>query len=88
MMQSKFEFQLRLQEFIELVRTENNVRAITYARKYLAPWGSTHMKELQRVFVTLAYRSTTECSTYKVTSLLRINFLLCTQVFGLSLIHI
>lgn len=78
MMQSKFEFQLRLQEFIELVRTENNVRAITYARKYLAPWGSTHMKELQRVFVTLAYRSTTECSTYKVTSLLRINFLLCT----------
>ncbi|XP_024024729.1 protein MAEA homolog [Morus notabilis] len=63
---SKFEFQLRLQEFIELVRAENNLRAITYARKYLAPWGSTHMKELQRVFVTLAYKSTTECSTYKV----------------------
>ncbi|KAF4382274.1 protein MAEA homolog isoform X2 [Cannabis sativa] len=63
---SKFEFQLRLQEFIELVRAENNLRAITYARKYLAPWGSSHMKELQRVFVTLAYKSTTECSTYKV----------------------
>ncbi|KAH7537330.1 hypothetical protein FEM48_Zijuj03G0081100 [Ziziphus jujuba var. spinosa] len=64
--QSKFEFQLRLQEFVELVRAENNLRAITYARKYLAPWGSTHMKELQRVFVTLAYKSTTECATYKV----------------------
>ncbi|RXH94351.1 hypothetical protein DVH24_024035 [Malus domestica] len=49
---SKFEFQLRLQEFIELVRAENNFIAITYARKYLAPWGTTHMKELQRVFVT------------------------------------
>lgn len=64
--QSKLEFQLRLQEFIELVRAENNLRAITYAQKYLAPWGNTYMKELQRVFVTVAYKSTTECGTYKV----------------------
>ncbi|KAL7148020.1 hypothetical protein ABFS83_06G150400 [Erythranthe nasuta] len=63
---SKFEFQLRLQEFIELVRTENSMQAISYARKYLAPWGATHMKELQRVMATLAFRSNTECSTYKV----------------------
>ncbi|CAI9091509.1 OLC1v1026563C3 [Oldenlandia corymbosa var. corymbosa] len=63
---SKFEFQLRLQDFIELVRAENNMRAITYARKYLAPWGATHMKELQRVMATLAFRSNTECATYKV----------------------
>ncbi|KAK9143013.1 hypothetical protein Syun_012413 [Stephania yunnanensis] len=47
---SKFEFQLRLQEFIELVRADNNLRAITYARKHLAPWGASHMRELQRVF--------------------------------------
>ncbi|XP_062092776.1 protein MAEA homolog isoform X2 [Humulus lupulus] len=73
---SKFEFQLRLQEFIELVRAENNLRAITYARKYLAPWGSSHMKELQRVFVTLAYKSTTECATYKVTSLFGLKYVL------------
>lgn len=63
---SKFEFQLRLQEFIELVRSENMMRAITYARKYLSPWGSTHMKELQRVLATLAFKSNTECTTYKV----------------------
>ncbi|XP_055800745.1 protein MAEA homolog [Solanum dulcamara] len=63
---SKFEFQLRLQEFIELVRAESMMRAITYARKYLAPWGSTHMKELQRVLATLAFKSNTECTTYKV----------------------
>ncbi|KAL0317216.1 UNVERIFIED_CONTAM: protein MAEA [Sesamum angustifolium] len=63
---SKFEFQLRLQEFIELVRAENNMQAISYARKYLAPWGATHMKELQRVMATLAFRSNTECATYKV----------------------
>ncbi|KAL9268988.1 MAEA-like protein [Drosera capensis] len=63
---SKFEFQLRLQEFIELVRDEQNLRAITYARKYLAPWGITHLKELQRVVATLAFKSNTECATYKV----------------------
>ncbi|BAT93571.1 hypothetical protein VIGAN_08008300 [Vigna angularis var. angularis] len=63
---SKLEFQLRLQEFIELVRAENNLRAITYARKYLAPWGATHMKELQRVLATLAFKKDTECATYKV----------------------
>ncbi|XP_073031664.1 protein MAEA homolog [Primulina eburnea] len=63
---SKFEFQLRLQEFIEFVRAEHNMPAISYARKYLAPWGATHMKELQRVMATLAFRSNTECTTYKV----------------------
>ncbi|KAE9618543.1 putative CRA domain, protein Fyv10/Macrophage erythroblast attacher [Lupinus albus] len=63
---SKLEFQLRLQEFIELVRADNNLRAITYARKYLAPWGATHMKELQRVVATLAFKRDTECTTYKV----------------------
>ncbi|KAJ4978678.1 hypothetical protein NE237_009458 [Protea cynaroides] len=63
---SKFEFQLRLQEFIELVRADNNLQAIAYAQKYLASWGTTHMKELQRVMATLAFKSNTECTTYKV----------------------
>ncbi|KAF3788245.1 Macrophage erythroblast attacher [Nymphaea thermarum] len=63
---SKFEFQLRLQEFIELVRAEKNMRAVMYSRKYLSPWGATHMKELQRVMATLAFKSSTECATYKV----------------------
>ena len=57
---------MRLQEFIELVRAENNMRAITYARKYLAAWGATHMKELQRVLATLAFKRDTDCATYKV----------------------
>ncbi|KAI3758032.1 hypothetical protein L6452_05579 [Arctium lappa] len=63
---SKFEFQLRLQEFIELVRSDNNVRAVMYARKYLAPWAATYMKELQKVFATLAFTSNTGCEIYKV----------------------
>ncbi|KAK9070499.1 hypothetical protein SSX86_010901 [Deinandra increscens subsp. villosa] len=63
---SKFEFQLRLQEFIELVRSENNVRAVMYARKYLAPWAATYTKEFQKVFATLAFTSNTGCEIYKV----------------------
>ncbi|KAJ8765932.1 hypothetical protein K2173_020448 [Erythroxylum novogranatense] len=63
---SKLEFQLRLQDFVELVRAQSYLRAITYCRKYLAPWGATHMKELQHVFATVALRSTTDCTTYKV----------------------
>ncbi|KAI3751412.1 hypothetical protein L2E82_22498 [Cichorium intybus] len=63
---SKFEFQLRLQEFVELVRSENNVGAVMYARKHLAPWAATYMKELQKVFATLAFTSNTGCETYKV----------------------
>ncbi|XP_011018776.1 PREDICTED: macrophage erythroblast attacher [Populus euphratica] len=63
---SKFEFQLRLQEYVELVRAEDHLRAITYARKYLAPWATTHMKEMQRVFAIVAFKSNPDCAVYKV----------------------
>jgi macrophage erythroblast attacher len=65
-MQSKLEFLLRLQEFIEMVKANDYLRAIAYARKCLAPWGGTYTKELQRVTATLAFKSGTNCSTYKV----------------------
>nr|CAB3464033.1 unnamed protein product [Digitaria exilis] len=63
---SKLEFFLRLQEFVEFVKAKNCIQAIAYARKYLAPWGSIHMKELQRVTATLVFRSNTSCTPYKV----------------------
>lgn len=63
---SKLEFQLRLQEFIELVRVDHSMDATAYSRKHLAPWGSTNMKELQHAMATLAFRSNTDCATYKV----------------------
>ncbi|BBN11316.1 macrophage erythroblast attacher [Marchantia polymorpha subsp. ruderalis] len=63
---SKFEFKLRLQEFIELVRSEKMMEAIMYARKHLAPWGSTNMKELQQAMATLAFKSNTDCASYKI----------------------
>lgn len=63
---SKFEFKLRRQEFIELVRGEHMMEAIAYARKHLSLWGFTNMKELQQAMATLAFKSTTECAEYKV----------------------
>ena len=40
--------------------------AIMYARKHLAAWGSTNMKELQQAMATLAFKSNTDCAGYKV----------------------
>lgn len=85
-MQSKFEFQLRLQEFIELVRADNHLQAITYARKYLAPWGATHMKELQRVMATLAFKSSTECPKYKVSLILYLSSFVFDYMVGNPLV--
>ncbi|KAJ7537745.1 hypothetical protein O6H91_11G020300 [Diphasiastrum complanatum] len=63
---SIFEFKLRLQEFIEMVRSEKMMDAIMYARKHLAPWGRTNMKELQQAMATLAFKSSTDCTSYKM----------------------
>lgn len=76
-LQSKLEFLLRLQEFVELVKAKNFLQAISYARKYLAPWGSTHMKELQRVTATLVFRSSTNCAQYKVSSIVYVLLFCC-----------
>ncbi|XP_057866659.2 protein MAEA homolog [Cryptomeria japonica] len=63
---SKFEFQLRKQEFIELVRVDQSMDAIAYARKHLAQWGKTYLKDLQQAMATLAFKSNTDCATYKI----------------------
>ncbi|GJR28143.1 macrophage erythroblast attacher-like protein [Tanacetum coccineum] len=51
--ESKFEFQLRLQEFIELGRGADKLPAVKYARKHLAPWTATYMKEFQKIMGAL-----------------------------------
>lgn len=66
------------------MRSENYMRAILYARKHLAPWGATHLKELQRVVATLAFRSNTECAKYKVSLILPLNRLLVQVSCGVS----
>lgn len=44
------------------------VAAINYARKHLAPWGQSHMKELQQAMATLAFKKDTDCPNYRVSA--------------------
>lgn len=64
-LKSKLEFELRRAEFLELVRQEKTIEAIAYSRKYLAPWASSHMKELQQAMATLIFKDNSSDSPYK-----------------------
>ncbi|EFN55158.1 hypothetical protein CHLNCDRAFT_57944 [Chlorella variabilis] len=62
---SKLEFKLRVQEFVELVRAGQQLEAIAYARRHLAPWAPQHMPELQRAAALLAFQAGTQCAPYR-----------------------
>ncbi|KAI8925525.1 CTLH/CRA C-terminal to lish motif domain-containing protein [Entophlyctis helioformis] len=64
-MKSTLEFNLRLQEYVELVRVRNLTQAIAYARKHLTPWSETHMREIQQAMGLLAFSPATACDGYK-----------------------
>ena len=62
------EFNLRLQEYIELVRARKLADAILYARKHLTPWSETHLKEIQRAMGLMAFTPDSTCENYRVGS--------------------
>ncbi|KAL1677988.1 CTLH/CRA C-terminal to lish motif domain-containing protein [Schizophyllum commune] len=62
---SQLEFELRLQEFIELCRQRNTAQAIAYSRKHLIAWQDTHMPQIQHALALLAYAPATQCGPYK-----------------------
>ncbi|KAM9967814.1 hypothetical protein ACTFIW_001901 [Dictyostelium discoideum] len=62
---STLEFNLRIQEFIELVRLGKMMQAIAYAKVHISPNSSTNMKEIQRVAATLVFKKDTTCDRYK-----------------------
>ncbi|CAO3612457.1 unnamed protein product [Mucor hiemalis] len=64
-MKSTLEFNLRLQEHIELARGNRGLEAIAYAQKYLSPWKATESKRIGQAMGLLAYKSDTECQPYK-----------------------
>ena len=61
---SPLEFQLRMQEYVELVRSQDLRQAITYARQYLAPWAEQYPKQVQRLAALLAFKPDTTCLSY------------------------
>ncbi|KAI9083443.1 hypothetical protein K1719_034657 [Acacia pycnantha] len=60
----ELELQLRLQEFLELVRDENYLQALKFAGNHLEPWG--HLEEVKQAIATLAFTKDTLIATYKV----------------------
>ena len=64
--QSNLEFELRVQEYIELVRTCQHLPAIAYYRKHLVPFAQTHREAIQRAAGLLAFPPDTQVQPYKV----------------------
>ncbi|GAA98638.1 uncharacterized protein L969DRAFT_95136 [Mixia osmundae IAM 14324] len=62
---SSLEFELRLQEFVELCRLRQLGQAIQYARKQLAPWQGTYPDEIKQAMALLAFAPDTKCLPYK-----------------------
>lgn len=64
-MKSTLEFNLRMQEYIELVRAKRYTEAMSYLRKHLAVHSDTHLPEIQQASGLLAFGPLTSCGPYK-----------------------
>ncbi|KAG9020627.1 GID complex subunit containing RING finger motif, partial [Serendipita sp. 407] len=62
---STLEFELRLQEFIELARVKKEVEALTYWAKHLKPWEETHLDRMEQVTALLIMGPMTKCKRYQ-----------------------
>ncbi|ESZ90781.1 negative regulation of gluconeogenesis [Sclerotinia borealis F-4128] len=66
-MECNLEFMLRFQQYIELVRTQDQVKlveSITHAKKYLLPSRETYPKEVQQACGLLAFPPGIQASSY------------------------
>lgn len=59
------EFNLRVQEFIELVRTDRRLDAVKHARKYFANCDDYQLQEIQCCMGQLAFPAHAYMSPYK-----------------------
>ncbi|KAF9234269.1 CTLH/CRA C-terminal to lish motif domain-containing protein [Melanogaster broomeanus] len=64
-LQSTLEFELRLQEYIELARARKTQEAIAYSRKHLVPWQETHLQQIMQAAALLAVQPSTTCGQYR-----------------------
>ena len=67
--QSKLEFTLRFQQYIELLRTRDDQKlldAIAHAKKYLVPFKETYPSEFKQIGGLLAYTPGRGPPTYEV----------------------
>ncbi|KAI0332824.1 hypothetical protein GY45DRAFT_1320396 [Cubamyces sp. BRFM 1775] len=64
-LKNTLEFDLRLQEYIELARAGKTVEAMAYSKKHLLPWQETHLHQVVQAAGLLCYPPTTTCGPYK-----------------------
>jgi len=67
--QSKLEFTLRFQQYIELIRTQDDQKlldAIVHAKKFMLPFKDTYPKEVQQAAGLLAFPPGGRSSVYEV----------------------
>lgn len=66
-MESKLEFMLRLQQYVELIRTQSQpklMEAIAHAKKHIIPYSTTYPKDVQQACGLLAFPPTSPSSAY------------------------
>ena len=54
-MKSTLEFNVRLQEFVELIKSDRKMEAVLHARKYLAIEDADQLTKVQKACALLAY---------------------------------
>ena len=64
--ESGLEFELRLQEYIELIRDGRSFAAVTYMRKHLVPHADRFLSTIQRASALLAFPATTTTEPFAV----------------------
>lgn len=62
---SSLEFNVRMQEFIELIKGDRRIDAIRHARKHFTGQDTGHLPSIQRCMALIAFPADTEVSPYK-----------------------
>ncbi|XP_054263124.1 E3 ubiquitin-protein transferase MAEA isoform X1 [Macrosteles quadrilineatus] len=64
-LKSTLEFNLRIQEFVELVRSDRRIDAVRHARKHFSMFETEQLQEIQHCMALLAFPATTSLSPYR-----------------------
>ncbi|CAH1114963.1 unnamed protein product [Psylliodes chrysocephalus] len=64
-LKSNMEFNLRVQEFVEMVRSDRRMDAIKHARKHFPGFEEEHLSTIKQVMALLAFPITTDIAPYK-----------------------
>lgn len=64
-LKSNMEFNLRIQEFVELIRSDRRMDAIKHARKYFSTFEDEQLVSIQHCMALLAFPANTVLSPYK-----------------------